>query len=142
MDRPKVFFAFTNPTEDAVVWPDKKLLRAVDEDRPSIRTYSGVDYRHVNRVRRETLVTGKQIKSPGPDVLGWNLVSNINDGGSGIDGENRALHRADEIILRAEVSQESNDRWFQVSGSGFKSPTPKLFIKRRRLRCHRHLRRI
>ena len=85
MDRPKVFFSFTNPTEDAVVGPDKKLSCAVAEDRPSVRTHSGVDYRHVNRVRRENLVTGKQIKSAGPDILRWNLVSNINERRGGID---------------------------------------------------------
>jgi hypothetical protein len=47
-------------------------------------------------------------------------VCDINDAGGGIDGEYRTLHRANEIILRAEVSQESDDRGFQVSSFEFR----------------------
>jgi hypothetical protein len=63
----------------------------------------------MNRARGKLFVDGKQIESGGPDILWRNFVCDINDAGNGIDGEDCALHRPNEIIPRAKIGQESND---------------------------------
>src|SRR5438128_344063 len=115
MEGAKLFFSFTNPTENTVVRSNKNLLRAFDQDRPPNRAHSRVDHRRVNRAWRKILITGKQIESGGPDIMRWNFVSYINDARGRINGQNRAFHGANEIILRAKVGKESDDRGFQVS---------------------------
>jgi hypothetical protein len=44
------------------------------------------------------------------NIVWGNVVRYVDDLGSGTDREDHAFHRADEIILRAEVGQESDDR--------------------------------
>src|SRR5260370_11355687 len=59
---------------------------------------------------RKSGVTCEQIERTGGDIVGRNVVRDIDNLRGGIDGEDRALHRADEIILRAKISQESDNR--------------------------------
>ncbi len=126
MDCPKVPFSFPNPTKHSVVRSDKKLPGAFQYDASAQRPHSRIDNHDMNSARGKFLINGKQIESGGLDILWRNFVGDINDDGGGIDGEYRALHRANEIILRAEVSQESNDRGFQVSSFEFRVPSLKL----------------
>src|SRR6267142_2593519 len=73
-------------------------------------TYTRIDNRDVNCAGRKSRVTCEQIERTGVDILGWNVVREVDNLRGGIEGKDRALHRADEIILRAKISQESDDR--------------------------------
>ena len=108
MDRAKVIFSLADPTKQSVVGPDKKLPRAIDYDSSACGSYAGVDNRYVDSARGEIVVYSQQIESGRPDILGWNLVGDIHDARVGVSRKDRAFHRADKIILRAKISQESD----------------------------------
>jgi hypothetical protein len=63
----------------------------------------------MNGTGGKVFVSGQQIEGAGPNVLRGNFVGDINDVRGGVDREYRSLHRAGEIILRAEICQESDD---------------------------------
>lgn len=114
MDCQRVLFPLTDPAKDSVVGSDEKLPGAFQDDAPARGAHSRVDNHYMNRAGGKLFVDGEQIESGGPDILWRNFVCDINDAGTGIDGEDCALHRANEIILRAKVSQESDDSRFQA----------------------------
>src|ERR1700686_2603679 len=109
MDCHKVLFSFTDPAKDSIVGSDERLPRAFQDDASARGAHSGIDNHDMNSAREKLLINGKQIESGSPDILWRNFVCDINDAGGGINGEDRALQSANEIILRAEVGQESND---------------------------------
>src|SRR5713101_392301 len=110
MDRAKDPFSFADPTKQSVVRSDKELAGAFDDDSSAPGSYAWIDNANMNSAGRKVLICGQQIEGGGADILRRNFVGDINDASVGIDGEYRALHRAQEIILRAKVSQESDDR--------------------------------
>jgi hypothetical protein len=63
----------------------------------------------VNGARGKVPVYGKKIEGAGPDVLRGNFVSDVDNIRDGVNREYRRLHRGDEIVLRTEISQESDD---------------------------------
>src|SRR6266850_4748467 len=120
MNRARDPFSFADPTKQSVVGSDKELAGAFDDDSSARGSHAGIDNADMNSTGRKVLICGQQIEGGRPDILRRNFVGDINDAGVGIDGEYRPLHRAHEIILRAKISQESDQGWFQVSGFNFR----------------------
>src|SRR6266849_6949406 len=118
MDGAKGPFSFADPTKQSVVRSDKELAGAFDDDSSARGSHAWIDNADMDSAGRKVLICGQQIEGGGADILGRNFVGDINDAGVGIDGEDHALHRAHEIILRAKVSQERDDWHRSVRYSG------------------------
>ena len=89
--------------------PYEELFGTLNQDWPSIRTNSRIHHRNVNGSRWKRLVAAQQSKSGGLNILRRNVVRNIDDVSVGIDRRDRSLHRANEIVLRAEIGKESDN---------------------------------
>ena len=57
----------------------------------------------MNRAGWKIFVTGEQVECGGVNILRRDLMRNIDDCCVRIDRENHSFHRADEVVLRAEV---------------------------------------
>src|SRR6266446_4049065 len=109
MDSDKALFTLADPTEHAIVGSDKKLPGAFNYDPSARGSNAWVDDCHMNSTGGKFPVYGEKIKRGSSNILGRNFVGYVYDASIGVDREYGALHRADEIILRAKISQESND---------------------------------
>ena len=112
-------FALAYPTKQAVVWSYKELIGAFDQYGPAIGANSRIDDRDMNRAAGKVFINSEQIERAGMNILRWNIVSEVDNLSRGIRGKNHSLHRAHEIVLRAKVGQESDDRRLQVSSFKF-----------------------
>ena len=52
-------FAFTNPTEDAVIRTNKNLSRTLDGQSPAVRTHARIDNGNVNCAGGKISITGE-----------------------------------------------------------------------------------
>src|ERR1041385_4859907 len=114
-------FPFADPTEEAVVRTDEELTGALNYKCSPARADTRIDHRDVNRPGGKIFVAGKQIEGGAFNVLRRNVMSYVNNFNLGIHREDDALHRADEVIVCAEVGQESDDgHQFRVAGFEFR----------------------
>src|SRR6267154_1047912 len=110
MEGEKTLFSFTDPTKHTVVRPNKKLSRAFNDCPSALGSHARVNNCNMNSSGGKVFIDCEQIERGGPNVLRRNFVADIDYRCVRADREYGALHRANEIILRAKISQESNDR--------------------------------
>jgi hypothetical protein len=101
--------SLTDPTKNPVIRTNEKLAGAFDDDAAARGSDAGIDHRDMNGTGRKAFVDGEEIEGRSLNVVRWSFVCNINDDDARTQGEDRSLHRANEIVLRAKVSQESDD---------------------------------
>ena len=101
----KLPFPLANPTKQTIVGADKVLFRAFNHDWTTAGSHAGINYRDVNCAGRKVSVCREQIERRGVDILRRNFVCDVDNLGGGIDREDYSLHRADKIILCAEVGE-------------------------------------
>src|ERR1043165_5766270 len=107
-------FPLSNPTEQPIIRPDKKLIGTLDQDRPALRANAWIDYAHVNCSSWKISVNGKKVKSARVDVVRRDVVRGVDNLRARVDREDHTLHRTDEIILYAEIGEESDDRIIEI----------------------------
>lgn len=110
MDGDKALFSFADPTKHSIVGPDKKLPGAFNYDPSARGSNAWVDDCDMDSAGGKFLVRGEQIECGSSNIMGRNFVSYVNDMRVRVAGEYGALHRANEIILRAKISQEGDER--------------------------------
>src|SRR5258708_7772080 len=109
MKRESALFTFIDPIKHAVVGSDKELSGALNNDGPARGSYGWIHNRDMNRAGGKVFVYGEQVERGSSNILRWNFVCDINDACLGVDREYHPLHRTNEVILRAKISQESDD---------------------------------
>ncbi len=110
--------ALVDVAEHAVVGADEEVAAPARDDRAARRADAGIDDRDVHRPRRERLERRAQGERARLHVVRGHLVRDVYDLCSRVDGEDGALHRADEVIDGAEIGQESDDHKEQWSVAG------------------------
>src|SRR5438876_470398 len=106
MESPEIAFLITDIAEDAVVWSNKRMVAGLDKNRPSSRTNTRINNRHMYGTRWKRWITGEQGKGRGLDVLRRYVVCDVHNSRFRIDGKDHAFHRTDKIIRCAEVRQK------------------------------------
>ena len=105
-----------HPTENAVVRADPDRVRGADGDRRSVAADSRVHHGDVDRAGWERPGSGVDQERAGLDVVSGDVVRQVHDRGVRCDGEDRAVHLADERISPAEVGRQGH-QW-AVRGHG------------------------
>jgi hypothetical protein len=103
-----ILFSLADPAEHAVVRADEQLPSTFNQYSAPVGTDAGIDDRHVNGPGRKAFVTGKEIEGGRVNVARWDLVTDVDNRDLRIDRKDCSLHRADKIVLSAEVGEESD----------------------------------
>ncbi len=101
--------------EDSVVWGHEECGVGVYGDGAATGTDAGIDDYDVDGAGRE--VGEGPAKHVGGicDVLGGDVVADVDDGGVRVEAQDDTFHRCHVAILRAEIGGQSNQRAFAVS---------------------------
>ena len=63
----------------------------------------------MNRSRRKRFISREEHEGTGFNILRWDLVRDVYNNDSGINGKKRAFSRTNEIISRSEIGEQSNN---------------------------------
>src|SRR6185295_4151965 len=85
LDYPRLSFPIENITKDAIVRSDEELLAGTHQDGSPLRAHPGIDDRDIDGARGKRFVARKQVERSTLDVLGWNVVRDIDQLRSGIN---------------------------------------------------------
>ena len=89
--------------EEAVVGTDEEPAAGAERERPPLRADAGVDDGHEHGAAREVAVRRVEGEGARLDVVGRDLVHDVDERRVGADAQDRALHRADVVVGEAEV---------------------------------------
>src|SRR6266545_7150643 len=92
-------------TEETIVRSDEIVLPSRHHYRATRGADSWIHHRQMNRARRKMMRASAERESRGCDVLCRNFVREINHPGGGIDREDDAFDRWNEVVSLAEVSE-------------------------------------
>ena len=118
--------ALKNHGENAVVWRNEVLFFSTDEQRTALCPNSGVYDHDVNRARRIKFVGVRNGKRTIQNIEGRYVMIEVHNTSGGINVQDHALHRANQVIACAEISGESDYRVGQR-----KSPLERSFANNR-----------
>src|SRR5207237_9514454 len=90
--------ALVDVAEHAVVRADEDVTHAFDDDCATRRADAGVNDRDVDCACGECVEGREEREGPGLYVVRRNLVRDVNYLRAWVDGEQRALHRSDEVV--------------------------------------------
>src|SRR5204863_5625161 len=110
--------AFIKNGQHAVVGCDEILILRADQQGTALRPHARVDYDYVDCFRRKVKISGADRQRRVKQVEWRNVVRDIHDGDIGIDFQDYALQRSDQMVVGAVVSRERDDR----VGQGVLSP--------------------
>src|SRR6478672_7430008 len=96
--------------QQSVVWTAKKVSGALHNQRTPVGAYTGIHDCHMDGAVRKILVARLPRIGAVLDVMGADMMGEIDDRGLGIDRENDPLHAGHEPISVPKISQESDDR--------------------------------
>jgi hypothetical protein len=82
---------------------------AVDRHETPVGPHAGIDDGEHDRRLREVLDRADERERAGADVVGWQLVREIDDRRAGCLGDDDALADADELVREAVVREERDD---------------------------------
>ena len=94
---------------DEVKIDSQELAGAFDQYGPAIGANSRIDDGDMNRAAGKVFINSEQIERAGMNILRWNIVSEVDNLSRGIRGKDHSFHRANEIILGAEVCKKRDD---------------------------------
>ena len=97
-----------NHRENAVVGADEKVTPGFDQNRAARAADARVDHHNVDRPLGEPLPTLGDDESGFAELVGRNVVGDVDDPGTRSDAQDHAFHRAHEVIGGTEISGESN----------------------------------
>ena len=105
-----LLLAFINHRQHAVIGRDKILVLRADEQRPPFRSHAGIHNHHVDRFRRKVGIRRANRQRAVEQIEGRDVVRDVHDGHVGIDLEDDAFERANQMVVRAVISCQCNDR--------------------------------
>src|SRR2546429_325924 len=114
-----IFLTFINDRQHAVVRRYKILILSADQQRTTLRSYTGIHNHDVDRLRRKVGIRRANRQGPVEQIKSRDVVRHVHDGYIGIDLQDYALQRSDQMVVGAVVSCERNDRvgqWILSSG--------------------------
>ena len=97
-----------NNGKETIVRSNKQIIRCLNQDWAPIRADSWINDRQMDRSCREIGVHGAQHECSRLYILRRNSVGDIDNYSLRAASQNYALHRSNKIVLRPEVSQESD----------------------------------
>src|SRR5882762_9738556 len=114
-----VFLTFINDRQHAVVRRYKILILGADKKRTTLRSHTGIHNHDVDGLRRKVGIRRANRQGSVEQIKRRDVVRDVHDGYVGIDLEDYALQRSDQMVVGAVVSCERNDRvgqWILSSG--------------------------
>src|SRR5262249_5962226 len=115
----QTFLPFVNERKHSVVGRNKILGFAGNKQRSTSGAYARVNDNDVDRAGRKVRIGRANSERAVEQVVGCNVVRDVNDVGFRIDFQDDALECANEVIVSAVVSRERND-WLGHRSSAFK----------------------
>ena len=103
------FQARVDEAEHAVVGRQEVVPVAAHQDGPPLRAHAGVNHHQVDGARRKGGPGLRQSEGRVQDVIGQDVVADVNDFRFGIDPQDDALHGCDVVVGGAEVGQQGDD---------------------------------
>src|SRR6266481_4497389 len=110
-----IFFFLKYARENAIIRRKKILILTAHNQRPPLRSYSGIYNHHVDRARREIRVRIGNNSRAIEKVERRNSVRDIHNLHVGIDSQDDALQHAHQVVVRAIIGRQRNDRIRQDS---------------------------
>src|SRR5579859_698166 len=102
--------ALVNHREHAIVRRHKILIRRANQQRPPLGAYAGVHHYHVDRLRREIRIRRPNRQRTIEQIKRRDVVRDVHNRHIRIDLQDYALQRADQVIVRAVVRRQCDDR--------------------------------
>ena len=93
-------WASSTRVKQAVVRAHEQPAAGADRERPPLRADARVDDRHEDGARREVPVRGVEGERARRDVVGRDLVDDVDERRLRAGGQDRALHRPDVVVAR------------------------------------------
>src|SRR5258707_2561822 len=106
MDGDKALFSFADPTKHSIVGPDKKLPGAFNYGPSARGSNAWIDDCDMDSAGGKFLVRGEKVECGSSNILGRDFVRYVNDMRGRRTGEYGGRHRANDIILRTQISPE------------------------------------
>src|ERR1035441_2715707 len=100
--------------EHAVIRRDQIVLVGRHEDWATFRPHAGIDHDHVDRFRWEIFVGLPDGERAVENVVRDHAVRDVHNGHFGIDAQDHALHDPDQMVARAVIRRQCNNRPRQV----------------------------
>jgi hypothetical protein len=97
------------------------MLIAAYQNRSSLRSNSRIDYHQMNRARRKIVVSRTDRQRPVQNIERRNVMIDVYQRGIGQNAQNHTLQHAHQMVVRAVVSRQGNDR---IGSQGWDLPTP------------------
>src|ERR1700677_4814119 len=109
MPHVECFGLVVNAGQHAVIWRDEVVLIAGYKNRASRSAYSGIDDNQMNGLGRKIGVGLGDGHCAIEDIVGQNVVADVDDIYFGIDAEDYALHYANQVVSGAVIRRQSNN---------------------------------
>src|ERR1700730_9039958 len=105
-----VFLAFINDRQHAVVRRYEILILGTDEQRTAFGSHTGIHNHDVDRLRGKVGIGRANRQGSVEQIKRRDVVRDVHDGYVGIDLQNYALQRSDQMVVGSVVSCERDDR--------------------------------
>src|ERR1700730_1648499 len=114
-----VFLTFINDRQHAIVRRNKILILSTDEQRAALGSHTGIHNHDVDCLRGKVGIGRANRQSSVEQIKRRDVVRDVHDSYIGINLQNYALKRSDQMVVGAVVSCERDDRvgqWILSSG--------------------------
>ena len=95
--------------EQSVVGAEQHAAVDLDRHQAPVGAHPRVDHRHENGVFRQVLHRPHEQQRSGPDVVGGDVVAEVEDGGAGSEPQHHCLADPDELVSEPVVGSERDD---------------------------------